>query len=201
MFFLKTLLVCGIFLFGCETKTVEFRTRPTWHTALSGSNSLPSEEVRADGTIMKYSSVASSNGAILQEYLDNVVFEEKDELTGAITLRSVLPEHVLTHTLRCLRDRNWELLFDQIISSQMQQFYNQKEHGQDEFVEFFSSNRRELAKTLQRMHGGKGFGEVTSSKNGNVTVYTFVPSVSRNYQFKTVSFMREDEFLKLHSIR
>ena len=198
---LRLQLMLCVILTGCKTQTIEYHTRPTWHTALSGSSGLPSEEVRPDGTIVKYRSGSNVNGTLLQEYLDTVNLEEKDELTGKRTLRSVLPEHVLTHTLTCLRDRNWELLFEQILSNEMKQFYENEENGREQFVDFFSSNRRELAKTLQRMHGGKGFGEVTSIQQGNVIMYSFIPRVARSYTFKSVSFMRENEFLKLHSIR
>ena len=93
------------------------------------------------------------------------------------------------------------LTSEQILSNEMKQFYENEENGREQFVDFFSSNRRELAKTLQRMHGGKGFGEVTSVQQGNVIMYSFIPRVARSYTFKSVSFMRENEFLKLHSIR
>tara|TARA_B110000116_G_scaffold271708_1_gene293316 strand:+ start:849 stop:1454 length:606 start_codon:yes stop_codon:yes gene_type:complete len=195
--------ICILFatLLGCETQKVEYRHRPTWHTALSGTAGLPQEETRADGTIVIYSSTTGANGELLQEYLDTIVLEEKDELTGEITLRSILPEHVLTHTLTCLRDRNWELLFEQIISTPMKQYYRSEGHSEKEFVAFFAGNRRELAKTLQRMHGGKGFGEVTATENNGVITYTFIPRIARNYTFKTASFLRENDYLKLHSVR
>lgn len=195
------IFILSVALSGCETQTVEYRHRPAWHTALSGGNRMPSEVTRADGTIMKYSSTNEAHSAVLQEYLDTIVLEEKNDLTGKITLRSILPEHVLTHTLTCLRDRNWELLFEQIISTPMKQHYRSGSHTEEEFITFFNDNRRDLAKTLQRMHGGIGPGEVTSSEHSGVITYVFVPQIARNYKFKSVSFLRENNYLKLHGIR
>jgi len=194
----KFIVVVLLVLAGCTTQTIEYRSRPMWHTALSGG--LPIEYVREDGTIMKYSSSNETSSKALQAYLQTVVLEEKDEITGELTLRAILPEHVLTHVLTCLRDRNWDVLYEQLISSKMQQFYEQPDVGREQFDSFFISNRRELAKTLQRIRGGKGFGEVIASENENEIVYALSARVARNYKFKNVSFIRENQFLKLHSI-
>jgi hypothetical protein len=194
------LLCCGWLLIntGCKQQTVEYRSRPAWQSALTGN--LPKEHVRSDGTIMKFQS-GDNQCSALQEYLDTIELEEVDELTGKKTLRAIFPKHVLTHTLTCLRDRTWDLLFEQLVSSEMQEFYNQKENGREEFEVFFSSNRREIAKTLQRILGGSGFGDVTISRNEHEIIHTLSDRVGRDYTFKRVSFVREGEFLRLHSIR
>lgn len=184
---------------SCETQTVEYRSRPTWHTALS--REIPMEKVRKDGTIMKYSASNAELSRPMQEYLDSIVLEEKDERTGKLTLRSIFPEHVIKHTMTCLRDRNWELLFEQIIGTEIRQNYSNREDGRKEFESFFSQNRKELARTLQRIHQGLGFGDVQVYENGNLTTHTLSPRVASEYTFTSVVFIREDQFLKLHSIR
>ena len=83
----------------------------------------------------------------------------------------------------------------------MQQFYNQKENGREEFNDFFITNRREIAKTLQRILGGSGFGDVVITDNNYEIVHSLSQKVSRDYTFKTVSFVHEGQFLRLHSIR
>jgi len=133
--------------------------------------------------------------------LKTIELQEKDEVTGEVTVRSILPEHVLTHTLTCLRDKNWDLLYEQIISEKSRHYYSQLENGREEFELFFSTNRRELAKTLQRIHGGKGFGDVNAQENGNVILYELSTKVARDYKYKSVTFIREGQLLKLDSIR
>ena len=188
----------GSLVVGCQTETVEYHSRPTWHTSLSGG--MPVEQVREDGTIMKYKS-SNVMSKPMQEYLDSIVLEEKDEITGELTLRSIFPEHVIDHTINCLRDKKWDVLFEQIISTETKEYYFKKEDGRAEFETFFSQNRRELAKTLQRIRKGKDFGDVQLRENGDVTIHTLSPRIARDYEFSAISFIREDQFLKLHSIR
>ena len=195
------LLLMGCFgncILGCKTQTVEYRSRPTWQTALSGG--MPTQQMREDGTIMKYTS-SSALGKPMQDYLDSIVLEEKDELTGKLTLRAIFPRHVIDHTMTCLRDKNWDVLFEQLISTETREYYLKQEDGRAEFETFFTKNRRELARTLQRIRKGRDFGDVQMYVSGNVTTHTLSPRVARDYNFTTVSFIREEQFLKLHSIQ
>ena len=191
-------LVFWFSIVSCQTETVEYHSRPTWHTGLSGG--VPVENVREDGTIMKYKS-SNVMSKPIQEYLDSIVLEEKDEVTGKMTLRAIFPEHVIDHTMNCLRDKKWDILFEQIISTENREYYLKKEDGRAAFETFFTQNRREIARTLQRIRKGKDFGDVQLLEKGDVTVHTLSPRIARDYEFSSVSFVREDQFLKLHSIR
>lgn len=195
----STVLLLLFLSTGCETQTVEYRSRPSWHTALSGG--LPHEHQREDGTIMKFNTSNESSSLAVQDYLDSITLEEKDAVTGELTLRAVLPEHLLKHTLTCLRDRNWEVLYDQLISAKTHQFYEQRENGFATFESFFNTNRRELAKTILRIHGGISSGDVVVSERGSEIVHSLAPRVARDYEFRSISFIREGQFLKLHSIQ
>jgi hypothetical protein len=137
----------------------------------------------------------------MQEYLDSIVLEEKDELTGKLTLLAIFPEHVIDHTMNCLRDKKWDILFEQIISNENKEYYLKKEDGRAKFETFFTQNRRELARTLQRIRKGKDFGDVQLFEQGAISIHTLSPRIARDYEFSSVSFMREGQFLKLHSIR
>jgi|TARA_B100000959_G_C14958815_1_gene614876 hypothetical protein len=195
----KYILLIAVLLSGCETQTVEYRSRPSWQTAMSGGN--PVNHVRDDGTVVKYSSSNESSSHTIKDYLSTIELQKKDQLTGEVTVRSILPEHVLTHTLTCLRDKNWDVLYEQIISTKSRQYYSQIENGREEFDMFFINNRRELARTLQRIHGGKGFGDMNAFENGDTIIYELSAKAARDYKFKSVTFVREDVYLKLDSIR
>ena len=119
---------------NCKTQTIEYRTRPTWHTALAGG--LPSEDIRGDGTIVKFKNANETSSLAYQKYIDSIILEEEDVATGVVTLRAVLPEHVLTHVLTCLRDRSWNLLYNQLISAQMKQHYENLDQGREKFDAF-----------------------------------------------------------------
>ena len=183
---------------GCTTQKIEYRTRPAWHYTMS--NTIKNEVTRDDGTLVKYVSIGGQNSATVQEYLDSIQLEEVDELTGELTLRAVLPEHVLSQLLTCLRDRNWDLLFDQILSDEARYYFESRENGIAEFRYFFINNRRDLAKVLQRMIRGNAFGDVKLIDEGSFTKITLASHASGDYKFKKVTLVRESDFLKLYSI-
>jgi hypothetical protein len=192
------LIVVFVVTVGCDTQRVEYRNRPFWQQSMA--NQLPSEGVRDDGTVMKFSTDSSSTTDTVVDYLNTVKLEEKDELTGEITLRAVLPEHLLSQTLTCLRDRDWVLLFEQVLSEQIQSYYNQREFGYEEFEDFFSTNRRDLAMTFQRMIQGRSIGDVIENQKGNKLFLTFSRRVKTKYKFNQITLVRQGEYLKLYSI-
>ncbi len=193
---------CILFIFlsaaGCETQKIEYRTRPAWHYSIS--DSIENEIALEDGTIVKYSPVGGQNSAAVQEYLNSVQLEEVNELTGEVTLRAVLPEHVLSQLLTCLRDRDWGLLYEQILSEEARYYFESRENGTREFRAFFEGNRRDLAKLLQRMIKGNAFGDVRQIEDGNFIITTLAAHASRDYRFKKVTLIQENDYLKLFSI-
>ena len=199
-------LVCHAFLlllllgtvFGCATQKIEYRTRTSWHNAMGGS--LPPESVRADGTIVKYSNAAKPKSSALNQYVNSIQLVETDKNTGETTLRAVLPSHIFTQTLTCLRDRDWELLFNHVISKKTQSYYASLDDELETFNTFFLENRTDLAKTLQRMMSGTNSGDVYVSTQKNKTVYTFTKNVRTSYVFTSVTLVQEGPLLKLHSI-
>lgn len=195
----RLLILVIVSVIGCETQHVEYRKRPLWQQSMA--NSLPRETIRDDGTVMIFSSDAASTSNTVQDYLKTIKLEEKDDITGEITLRAVLPVHLLSQTLVCLRDKDWVLLFEQILSEQMQSYYNGREFGYEEFEDFFTTNRKELAKTIQRMIQGSGVGDVVETEEGNKLLLTFSRRVRTKYKFNYITLIRQDKYLKLHSIK
>ena len=183
---------------GCETQKIEYRSRPAWHYSMN--NSIENQFTLDDGTIVKYSPVGGQNSAAVKKYLDSIQLEEINELTGEITLRGVLPEHVHSQLLTCLRDRDWDLLYEQILSEEARYYFESRENGNSEFQSFFESNRRDLAKLLQRMIKGSAFGDVRQTENGDFMITMLTEHASSDYRFKKITLIRENDFLKLFSI-
>lgn len=181
---------------GCKTQRIEYHTRPAWHYSMT--NSIQNEVVRDDGTIVRYAPIGGSASSAVRKYLDSIELEKVDEITGEVTLHAVLPEHLLTQTLVCLRDRNWDLLYDQILSESAKRYFGERDEGP--FEAFFDGNRRELAKSIRRMIQGKAFGDVFATEKGNLLIHTFSPRMVGNFKFKKITFLRDGEYLKLHSI-
>ena len=193
------LIIVGLFTCGgCETKRVEYHTRPAWHYSMT--KTMASEVVRNDGTVVKYVPIGGSTSVAVQKYLDTIALQETDETTGDTTLRAVLPVHVLTQTLVCLRDRDWDLLYDQILSGAARDYFDSREAGKAEFIAFFETHRNDLAKSIQKMIQGKPFGDVMMKEEGRTIRMSFSPRMVGNFKFRNITFYREGEYLKLHSI-
>ena len=189
------LLACA---FGCDTQKIEYRTRPAWHNSM-GSN-LPSESTHQDGTIIKFSNSKKPTSEAFDQYLESITLIEKDEVTGETTLRAILPTHIFTQALTCLRDRDWDLLFNQIISTQTQSYYKSRHDELLEYKTFFEDNREDIAKILQRMVRGSNSGDVLVSKSNGFIVFELSNRVGVDYKYNTVILAQEEQFLKLHSI-
>jgi hypothetical protein len=164
------------------------------------TKTIENEVVLSDGTVVKYVPIGGSTSVAVQKYLDTISLQETDETTGDTTLRAVLPMHVLTQTLVCLRDREWELLYDQILSRDAREYFGSRENGNDEFVAFFENHRNDLAKSMQKMIQGKPFGDVMVREEGRTIRMSFSPRMVGNFKFRKITFYREGEYLKLHSI-
>ncbi len=184
---------------GCSTYTIEHRTRPAYLYATQ--RNLPQEEIREDGTIVEYSTITGDASPMLQEYMSGIELRAEDEETGEVTLLAILPEHLLQHLLICLRERDWDLLFEQILSTETHDAYAGQEDGRAKFDLFFETNRRELARTVQRMLKGKAFGDVLVQDEGRLITMTFAPSIRGSYRYRVIELVRDGEFLRLRIIR
>jgi hypothetical protein len=184
---------------GCSTYTIEHRKRPAYLYATQ--KNLPQEEIREDGTIVEYSTITGDASPMLQEYMAGIELRTEDEETGEVTLRAILPEHLLQHLLICLRERDWELLFEQVLSAETHDAYAVQEQGRAKFDLFFETNRRELARTVQRMLKGKAFGDVLMQDEGRLITMTFAPSIRGSYRYRVIELVRDGEFLRLRIIR
>ena len=127
--------------------------------------------------------------------------EEFDD--GTIVLRAILPEHVLGHTITCLRNGEYQLLWDQMVSRDTKMAYAQQEMGVAEFAEFCQKNRSELMKMLNRMIFSYYSGsDVVLDRMQNLSVrIRFSAQLATQFTFKEVVVVQELEGMKLGMIR
>ncbi len=184
---------------GCQTETVEYRHVPAWHLAMG--KELPKNSTQDDNTKVVYSTLGGTNSRAVQEYLTSIELEEKDELTGEVTLRAVLPEQVLSQALVCLRDRNWHVLYGQILSTSAQRYFKSVDEELSYFETYFDTNRLEIAKTMRKMMQSRTFGDTLVHQEGNRIVMYFTPNMLGDFQFKRIEFVKEGDLVKLDSIQ
>ncbi len=192
------LLICSPLL-SCQTETIEHRHIPAWHIAMG--KELPKNISKDSSTKVVYSTLGGSNSNAVQEYLNSVELEAKDEDTGEVTLKAVLPEQLLSQALVCLRDRNWHVLYGQVLSTGAQRYFKGIDGELAYFQSYFDTNRLEIAKTMRKMVQSRTFGDTLVNQEGNRIVMYFSPNMIGNFTFKRIEFVKEGELVKLDSIQ
>jgi hypothetical protein len=156
-----------------------------------------------DGTVLVFSTREPTSELTRQADSDSRPFQIREEFDdGTIVLRALLPQHVLANTLTCLRNQEYELIWEQLLAEQTRRAYELQEQGLEECEEFFSANRNELVAMLTRLLMGLVRGEAfMENVDGGVVRFRFHPRVATEFQFKTADIISEGGGLKLLMIR
>lgn len=184
---------------GCEPYRIEYHKRPAYYKrAVKGD--LPDRVVLDDGTIIIYEEIGKDGGPALSSRGETKdTFKVREEMEdGSIVLRALLPEHVIGNALLCMRNQEYELLWEQMLSERTKMAYEAEGQGVDEFAAFCREHRTELGKTLNRMLMGLATGETVVEPMGDGTIRCrFWPQVAQQFAFKRVTLVREDFGLRL----
>ncbi len=191
---------------GCEKYRIEYHTRPNYYkSAMAGD--APDRVTLADGTVLVFTTRArfedvgdDSDG--MDDGLSRrfQIREEFDD--GTIVLRAFLPQHVLANTMTCLRNQEYELIWEQLLSERTKRSYEAREQDYEDFAVFFATNRLELAATLTRLMLGLTRGESFMGNIGDGVVrFYFHPRIGPEFKFKTVEVVAEGGSLKLLMIK
>ncbi len=181
---------------GCETYRVEYHRRPAFYKS-AAVGQLEDRVTLEDGTVLVYSTRGGS--PVSGDGVSGERFQVREELDdGSIILRAMLPQHVLANTMTCLRNQEYQLIWDQLLSNQTKHSYELQDQGYDEFAAFFEANRLELGATLTRMMLGLSRGEAyMENMGGGVILYRFHPRIASQFEFKTAKVVAEGGGLKL----
>ncbi len=185
---------------GCETKRVEYRTRPAWERMLGGE--APESSVRADGTEVRWIDDHSRELSGFEQTIGGEQVQLRTEdADGGVAVRSVLPMHLVVNLLECLRRSEYRVIYDQMISSSQREWYAaQGDGGYDRFLDWFQRRRKDVASTLNRMKAGKVFGEVVIAVEGETASVSLRPNVAYDFHIKGLDLVREQGDWKLQDI-
>ena len=195
-------LVAASVIAGCKPYRVVYQERPAFYEKASASP-LPDEVTLEDGTVVKYrpTNSNSSLGRMGPDRLEPFEIREEHE-DGSVTLRAAVPEHVIVNTLACLRDEEYELLYNQMLAAKTRQAYDDDGGGLAGFTEFFRKHRHELVATLSRMMAGMPRQDVNIRPLGDgVTRCNLRPQIAEPFKFKELDIVKEGQELKLLMIR
>ena len=191
----------GMILFGCERYRIEYRDRPAFFSD-GQSGDVPDRVTLDDGTVIVYRD--RTNKSTLQRRSEDkqrpfLIREEFEN--GDIVLRAIMPEHVLANTLTCLRNREYQLLWDQLLAEETRAAYEQQQMDVEDFAAFFDKYRQDLAATVNRMSYGLPRNEVVIDDLGSGrSRLRFHPLIGSQFRFRSVSIQSESGGLKLVKI-
>ena len=146
---LKVACIC-FFCFSCSSKPVEYRTRSSLVSVLTEGRQLPEREELSDKVIV-WREAGEERGKVLKR-----VFGEDFQLEGAsengdVFLRPVLPQHVIRLFASCLKDRKYDLIWDQLFTDNLRgKMEDRGVYGKD-FSSWCSRNKSQILKTTGRV--------------------------------------------------
>ena len=132
MVFIPVCLTASALLCGCETYRIEYHERPAFYQKASATK-LPDRVTLEDGTLIVYNQKDAKG--LAEDVGEEFKIRESDD-DGNVTLRAMLPEHVLSNTLTCIKNREYELLWDQIVSERTKLAYEAQGEGYEEFAAY-----------------------------------------------------------------
>lgn len=187
---------------GCQPYRIQHVKRPGFFQKAS-KEQLPDEITLDDGTIVKYETIEAPSKLGLAGKGDARIFLPREEVEDAsgqtiVTLRAILPGHVVLNTLNCLRNQEYPLLWEQGLSNRTKENYKKNEQGEEEFTAFMQKHRHELVASLTRILTGLSGQEVAIERIGDgVTRCRLRSQYIGNLKFTKVDMVKEDGNLKL----
>ena len=200
----------SVFLVGCAEERTEYHYRSQAEADAIGR---PVDEtfVKADGTKVVYSSKrrekinvqgsnAGAGSTTTAVEMPPVDLREK-KASGEVILRATFPEQVVDHLAECVRNEEYDLIWNQLLSAGAKSDLEGR-GGRKYFTTFFTTNRKEVMATLNCMKINFKNGHVIIRKSDDTHMMAQLDSTLRkNYKFTTMEFESTPTGMKLVSIR
>ncbi len=200
---LLTCLSAPPLLAGCSYRVEYVRAPDFYRQAIRGG--APDRVTLPDGTVRVYVYDGDTRSDLEHRAKQNgKPFEVREvDDRGNVTLRALLPEHVLANTLTCLRNEEYEVLWDQLISEQTRiSFDREHEDGFAVWRDIMTRNRLEMMRFLNRMTLELPRSGVVSENEGQgIISFRFSPQIARDFKYRRIAVISEGYGLKLLAIR
>lgn len=203
------LCVAAFSLGACEPYRIEYRERPSFYKQTSETELLD-EVVLEDGTVLRFSDSKNTPPPIAnptQQGNEGTPSGKPISIrtatdSGELLLTSYSPEHVLSHIKRGIRLREYQLLWDQVLSKSTREAYARDGGTFEDFAAFCDENRSELMQFLNRVGFGIYSSDVVKESFGSSGIRIRLhPSLSSQFKFTQLEIVRESNQLRWLMIR
>ena len=200
---IRLILLPGVLLAacGCKPQVVQYRKKPAYYHQMASANF--NEGVTEDGIEIRWEEPDQPDADAYEKAIGGQSFRIREEREdGTVVIRARIPRHVLVNTLNCLRNSEYQLLWDQGLAASTRSFYAQQEDGYQRYEEHLRKHRKDMAALLNRMVVGRTFGEVETQEADDGTIRCRLRKKIRpHFRFKEVLIVPEGKALKLLTIR
>ncbi|MDG2031887.1 MAG: hypothetical protein P8J45_12855 [Phycisphaerales bacterium] len=191
---------------ACTPYRIEYHKRPAFYKEAS-EKELLDEVVLDDGTVVRF--VESDVNNTLPTGSDDAGATRINDMEtrsrandGTITLRAFSPEHVLGHAKRGIREREYRVLWDQLLAERTKAAYLENGGGFEAFAEFCEENRPAMMETFNRMGFGLFSPDVVQDALGADGIrYRLHPRLAEQFVFTEFDVIREESGMKWAMIR
>ena len=200
----------AVFLFGCAEERTEYHYRSQAEADAIGR---PVDEtfVKADGTKVIYSSKrrekinentsSGTDGSSAPDSEIPPVDLREKKANGEVILRATFPEQVVDHLTECVRNEEYDLIWNQLLSTGAKRDLESR-GGIKYFKTFFTNNRKEVMATLNCMRINLKNGHVALQKTDDSHMTAELDStLRRSYKFTVIDFESTPTGMKLVGIR
>jgi hypothetical protein len=188
---------------GCETYRVERHKRsPIYFNEEYVEGGVVTQTTLEDGTVVYFEPVQASSSYGRTGDRKGEPFKIREESPdGEVTLRALLPEHVLMNLFNCLRLGEYDVLYDKLLSRPTREAW-ESSTGFDGFSAYMQKNQIEIARLARRMLAGLPHQEVKFTRQGDYTRCQLRPQVGGQFAFKAIDVVRQpDGQYRLHMIQ
>ena len=189
-------------LLGCKPYRIERHRRSPIFFNPNYVEGVEREVTLEDGTVLIFDTFTAESSYGRQGANKSEPFKIREELeNGEIVLRALLPRHVITNLLVCLRNEEYELVYDKLLARQTRETYEAGE-GLEGFTAYFTRHRLDMAEWLARMIAGIPLQHVQMTPlEAGVTRCRLRPQFGSQLKFKSLDVYRENGQYKLLMIR
>ena len=199
------LVLSTLWSLGCTPYRIEYHKRPSFYKQATDQD-LPDEVTLEDGTIVRFieqdasASIARDDAALPDDSTESMIRIRSDD--GAVTLHAHAPQHVLAHAKRGIRQREYQLLWDQLLADRTKAAYARDGKGFSDFAAFCEANRPAMMETFNRMGFGLFSPDVIQESLGTDGFrYRLHPRLGDQFAFTEFDVVRESSGMKWLIIR
>jgi len=187
--------ICGltILLSACTPYRVEYRPQSPFERSMGAG--FQDDVHLEDGTVIRFSEapLQEQSGPVLKGAVEKTKRRTENE-DGTVELRSPEPIDLINHLMSCLRMREYQLIWEQLIAEPTLQRYAERGHSLDEFSAVMEERRIDLGRTLTRIQRGlrNNEAQIKQGPGGSLRIQ-LQPSFAANYRYTKIDVIQEDQ--------